>query len=76
MDRRTYNQLEYGIGNNTKPLITFATHGLHKTIVSDNRPCSMSSEYEQFVKCNGIRHLKTAPYHPASNGHAERASRQ
>ena len=56
-----------------KLLITFATHGLPRTIVSDNGPCFTSSEFEQFVKCNGIRHLKTAPYHPASNGLAERA---
>ena len=66
------NQLEYGIGNDTKLLIAFATHGLPRTIVSDNGPCFTSSEFEQFVKCNGIRHLKTAPYHPASNGLAER----
>ena len=54
-----------------KLLITFATHGLPRTIVSDNGPCFTSSEFEQFVKCNGTRHLKTAPYHPASNGLAE-----
>ena len=49
-----------------KLLITFATHGLPRTIVSDNGPCFTSSEFEQFVKCNGIRHLKTAPYHPCT----------
>ena len=59
-----------------KLLITFATHGLPRTIVSDNGPCFTSSEFEQFVKCNGIRHLKTAPYHPASNGLAEEPFRQ
>ena len=32
----------------------------------------MSCELDQFVKCNGIRHLKTAPNYPASNGLAER----
>ena len=37
-----------------KLLITFATHGLPRTIVSDNVPCFSSSEFEQFVKCNGI----------------------
>ena len=50
-----------------KLLITFATHGIPSAIVSDNGLCFTSSEFDQFVKCNGIRHLKTAPYHPASN---------
>ena len=26
-----------------------------------------SGEFEQFVKVNRIRHVKTAPYHPAMN---------
>ena len=32
-----------------------------------------SAEFENFTKLNGIRHIRTAPYHPASNGQAERA---
>ena len=32
-----------------------------------------SSEFEEFLKSNGIRHVKTALYHPASNGLAKRA---
>ena len=32
----------------------------------------VSSEFEDSLKMNGIRHIRTAPYHPASNGLAER----
>ena len=28
---------------------------------------------EQFLKANGVRHVTAAPYHPPSNGLAERA---
>ena len=54
-----------------KPM--FSCHGLPELIVSDNGIAFTSSEFQEFTKRNGIRHLTTAPYHPASNGLAERA---
>ena len=51
----------------------FATHGLPDTIVSDNGPTYTSFEFQKFIQGNGIRHVFSLPYHPASNGLAERA---
>ena len=51
----------------------FACFGIPDTVVTDNGTCFVSSEFEQFLLENGIRHQKSAPYHPASNGLAERA---
>ncbi|XP_031432706.1 uncharacterized protein K02A2.6-like [Clupea harengus] len=51
----------------------FSTHGLPQTIVSDNGTCFTSQEFESFLKQNGIQHITSAPFHPASNGLAERA---
>ena len=53
--------------------MVFATHGLPEKLVSNNGSNFTSEEFEQFLKINGIKHVKTAPYHPASNGLAERA---
>ena len=46
----------------------FATHGIPEIVVSDNGTAFTSVE---FMARNGIRHLRTAPYHPATNGLAE-----
>jgi transposase InsO family protein len=51
----------------------FATHGLPEVLVSDNGPAFSSTEFREFTQRNGIKHLTSAPYHPASNGLAERA---
>ena len=50
----------------------FTTHGFARSIGSDNGSCFTSEEYSKFVKQNGIQHIRTDPYHPASNGLAER----
>ena len=39
---------------------------------SDNAINFTSEEFAEFVKKNGIEHVKTAPYHPALNGMVER----
>lgn len=51
----------------------FASYGLPEEIVSDNGPQFVSEEFEMFLKKNGIKHTPIPPYHPASNGSAERA---
>ena len=48
---------------------TFAALGLPEVVVSDNA----STEFSDFLKRNGVRHVRTPPYHPVSNGLAERA---
>lgn len=50
----------------------FAIHGLCETLVSDNGTPFVSLEMKDFLKANKITHITTAPYHPATNGLAER----
>ena len=46
--------------------------GFPEQLVSDNGPQFTSDEFEKFLKVNRVKHILTAPYHPASNGLAER----
>ena len=50
----------------------FARYGLPEQLVSDNGPQFVSADFTQFLKANGVKHSKCAPYHPSSNGAAER----
>eukprot|EP00079_Xenopus_tropicalis_P035744 XP_017949515.1 PREDICTED: uncharacterized protein K02A2.6-like [Xenopus tropicalis] len=50
----------------------FARTGIPEQIVSDNGPQFISEEFQLFMKRNGIKHTTSNPYHPATNGLAER----
>lgn len=52
--------------------VMFATHGLPEIIVSDNASGFKSEEYGRFLEKNNIRKIHGAPFHPATNGLAER----
>ncbi|XP_060082045.1 uncharacterized protein K02A2.6-like [Ylistrum balloti] len=51
----------------------FSSYGLPEEVVSDNSPQFTSTDFEQFMKRNGVNHTLVTPYHPASNGAAERS---
>ena len=53
----------------------FATHGLVKTITSDNGPQFTSTEFKNYLEENGIKHRRVTPYWPAANGGVERQNR-
>ena len=45
---------------------TFGNMGLPKMVVLDNDTAFTSSEFQDFMKQNGIIHRRSTPYHPSS----------
>ncbi|BHF82463.1 hypothetical protein SprV_0802560100 [Sparganum proliferum] len=52
---------------------TFSQHGLPEVLVSHNGSQFTSSSFENFCRQHNIQHLRSPPYHPQSNGQAERS---
>lgn len=52
--------------------LIFSTHGIPDAIASDNGTTFKSAEFQEFLSKNQIRQIFVAPYHPSSNGQAER----
>lgn len=51
----------------------FAAYGAPVTVVSDNGPQFTAEEFKSFLQRSGVKYHKlSAPYHPATNGQAER----
>ncbi|KAM7314188.1 uncharacterized protein ISCGN_003973 [Ixodes scapularis] len=50
----------------------FATFGVPKKVCSDNGAAFISEEIATFYRMNNIIAVTSAPYHPATNGQAER----
>lgn len=46
-------------------------YGVPNVIVSDNDPQFCAEEFSFFLKANGVQHIRSAPYHPSSNGQVE-----
>lgn len=51
----------------------FSRFGLPRVVVTDNGAQFVSEEFSQFLSNNGIKHLTSPPFHPATNGFAENA---
>lgn len=53
----------------------FLTHGLPRSLTSDNAAQFRSEEFEDFLVENRIYHRLTTPLHPSANGEVERQNR-
>ncbi|XP_053698983.1 uncharacterized protein K02A2.6-like [Sabethes cyaneus] len=72
--------LEVKVTNSTTTAATisimdelFSRNGVPVTVVSDNGPQFTAEEFKVFLRNSGVQfHKLSAPYHPATNGQAER----
>lgn len=52
--------------------VIFSRHGIPEKVVSDNGPNYASREFAKFAKEWDFMHTTSSPYHPESNGLAEK----
>ncbi|XP_003740078.1 uncharacterized protein K02A2.6-like [Galendromus occidentalis] len=52
--------------------VVFRLFGTPETIVTDNGPQFVSAEFAELCSSFNIIHLRSSPYHPQSNGQAEK----
>jgi transposase InsO family protein len=45
---------------------------VYPTIISDNGPQFISKDFKEYVRICGMKHIRTSPYYPQSNGKLER----
>lgn len=69
LPNKTYAQVKKALS------AIFIYFGLPYTLVADNGPPFNSSKFKEFCKQNAIIYLNSPPYHPQSNGWAERGVR-
>ena len=50
----------------------FSHYGVPEVLVSDNGPQFTSEEFASFLISNGVKHTRSAPFHPVTNSLAER----
>ena len=49
----------------------FCRYGYPEQVISDNGPQFTAEEFAIFLRSCGVKHIRSAPYHPATNGLAE-----
>ncbi|XP_054283452.1 uncharacterized protein K02A2.6-like [Macrosteles quadrilineatus] len=65
--------ISHRLNDGTEKPIAFASRSLSKmTVVTDNGTQFTSTAFQNYLKENGICHRTCAPFHPSSNGQAER----
>lgn len=46
--------------------------GAKPRIISDNGPQFIAKDFKEFIRVAGMKHVRTSPYYPQSNGKIER----
>ena len=50
----------------------FARYGIPEQVVTNTGPQFPSEEFKDFMNMNGVKHIRSFPYHTSTKGAAER----